>query len=61
VTELRAQGYSVLDEDVARLSAFPHKHLNVHGLYSFRLPELGGACRSLGDPETTDEENKRAA
>jgi TnpA family transposase len=59
LTELRAQGYPVLDEDVARLSAYPRKHINVHGHYSFRLPELGGAWRPLRDPENTDpgEEN----
>jgi Tn3 transposase DDE domain len=37
LTELRAQGYPVLDEDVARLSAYPRKHINVHGRSNERL------------------------
>lgn len=47
-------GYPVLDDDVARLSAYPRKHINVHGHYSFRLPELGGAWRPLRDPDHHD-------
>jgi hypothetical protein len=54
LTELRAQGYPVLDEDVACLSAYPRKHINVHGHYSFKLPELGGAWRPLRDPDHRD-------
>ncbi|MGH3193346.1 MAG: Tn3 family transposase, partial [Streptosporangiaceae bacterium] len=50
---LRAQGYPVLDEDVARLSAYVRKHINVHGHYSFRLPDLGGTWRRLRDPGHT--------
>ncbi len=38
LTGLPAQGYPVLDEDVARLSAYPRKHINVHGQYSFMPP-----------------------
>jgi hypothetical protein len=53
LTELRAQDYPVLDDD-ARLSAYPCKHINVHGHYSFRLPELGGAWRPLRDPDHHD-------
>ena len=51
---LRAQGYPVLDEDVARLSAYVRKHINVHGHYSFRLPDLGGTWRPLRDPDHTN-------
>jgi hypothetical protein len=40
--QLRAQGYPARDEDVARLSPFTRKHINVHGRYSFYRPELGG-------------------
>lgn len=54
--QLRAAGYPVLDEDVARLSPFVRKHLNVHGRYSFALPELGGGLRELRDSETPEEE-----
>ncbi len=35
LNRLRAQGYPVRDEDVARLSPFMRKHINVHGKYSF--------------------------
>jgi hypothetical protein len=40
VRQLRAQGYPVLDEDLARLSPFVSSHLGVHGTYSFVLPDL---------------------
>ncbi|MEU7898602.1 Tn3 family transposase [Nonomuraea sp. NPDC049152] len=53
---LRAQDYPVLDEDVARLSAYVRKHINVHGHYSFQLPDLGGTWRPLRDPDQTDDE-----
>jgi TnpA family transposase len=49
--QLRAQGYPVRDEDVARLSPFVRSHLNVHGKYSFSLPELLGGRRALRDPD----------
>ncbi|WP_458687573.1 Tn3 family transposase [Nocardia tengchongensis] len=52
VTELRAQGYPVLDEDMARLSAFIRTHLGLDGHYSFVLPDLGGRPRPLRDPDT---------
>ena len=48
--ELRAQGRTVLDADVARLSPFVRQHLNVHGKYSFLLPELVAGLRALRDP-----------
>ena len=54
LAELRAQGYPVLDEDIARLSAYMRKHINVHGHYSFRLPDLGGTGRPLRDPDHVD-------
>jgi hypothetical protein len=48
---LRAQGYPVLDEDVARLSPFVREHVNVAGKYHFLLPDLGeGVIRQLRDP-----------
>ncbi|MEV8634204.1 transposase [Streptosporangium sp. NPDC051023] len=50
VTQLRAQGFDVRDEDVARLSPFIHAHVNMLGRYSFALPELPGGLRPLGDP-----------
>ncbi|MGH9222730.1 MAG: Tn3 family transposase, partial [Acidimicrobiales bacterium] len=42
LAKLRAEGYPVRDEDVARLSPYVRRHLNVHGHYSFQLPELAG-------------------
>lgn len=58
--QLRASGYRVLDEDVARLSPFVFKHLNVHGHYFFILPDLPGGVRELRDPEAADEEDDEA-
>ena len=54
--QLRAQGQPVADEDIARLSPFVRHHLNVHGKYSFLLPELPGGLRPLGDSESDDGE-----
>ncbi|MEV0395305.1 Tn3 family transposase [Polymorphospora rubra] len=56
IKQLRASGYPVLDADVARLSPYLRKHINVHGQYSFKLPELGGARRTLRDPDAGDED-----
>ncbi|HEY6798466.1 MAG TPA: Tn3 family transposase [Kineosporiaceae bacterium] len=44
---LRAAGYPVRDADAARLSAYQHAHVEVHGHYSFTLPDLGGRRRPL--------------
>ncbi len=43
VRQLRAQGYPVREEDMARLSPFVSRHLGVHGTYSFVLPDLAPA------------------
>jgi len=40
----------VLDQDAARLSPLSDTHLNVHGSYSFTLPNLAGRLRPLRDP-----------
>ena len=37
--KLRAQGYEIRDEDVARLSRLIRKHINLLGRYDFDLPE----------------------
>jgi hypothetical protein len=52
--QLRAQGRDVRDEDVARLSPFVRHHLNVHGKYSFLLPEFTTGLRALRNPEDDD-------
>ncbi|MGP4001775.1 Tn3 family transposase [Streptomyces sp. 8N706] len=44
VTQLRANGFDVRDEGVARLSPFVRHHITMHGRYSFQLPELPVAC-----------------
>ncbi len=51
LARLRASGYPVGEEDVARLSAYVRRHLNVHGHYSFQLPELAAGRRPLRDPD----------
>ncbi|MEU4220238.1 Tn3 family transposase [Actinoplanes sp. NPDC026623] len=48
---LRGQGYA----DAARLSAYQHKHINVHGHYEFALPDLGCQRRPLRDPDRVEE------
>jgi hypothetical protein len=57
LAQLRARGHLVADDDVARLSPFPRKHINVHGTYTFALPDLPGGLRVLRDPDTAQEED----
>lgn len=48
VTQLRADGFEVREEDVARLSPFVRHHSNMPGpRYSFSLP--GGTPRTTSD------------
>jgi len=55
---IRAQGYPVLEEDMARLSLFVRRHLGVHGTYSFVLPDLApGAIRELRKPDASDDDD----
>ncbi|MFH9677364.1 Tn3 family transposase [Streptomyces sp. NPDC017405] len=56
VNQLRADGFEVRDENVARLSPFVRHHINMLGRYSFQLPDLPGGLRPLRDPGTPDEE-----
>jgi TnpA family transposase len=64
LNQLRAQGYPVRDEDVARLSPFMRKHINVHGKYSFTPVGPAGpvkgatATRQLRDPDTRDQDEE---
>lgn len=55
LTEFRADGFEVRDEDVARLSPFVRDHINVLGRYSFQLPDLPGGMRPLRDPDTAED------
>ncbi|RFA17621.1 DDE transposase [Subtercola boreus] len=54
LTSLREQSYPMLDADVVRLSAYVRRHINVHGHYSFQLPDLAGGRRTLRDPDQHD-------
>jgi hypothetical protein len=56
VTQLRADGFDVRDEDVTRLSPFVRHHVNMLGRYSFRLPDLPGGMRPLRAPDAIDDE-----
>ncbi len=59
ITQLKAQGYPVREEDAARLSPFVRKHLGVHGTYSFAPPDLEpGAIRELRDPDAPDDDEE---
>lgn len=59
VHQLKAQGYPVRGEDIARLSPFVRTHLSVHGTYSFVLPAMEpGTIRELRDPDATDEDDE---
>jgi hypothetical protein len=59
VAKLRADGFEIREEDVARLSPFVRHHINMLGRYSFQLPELPGRMRTLRDPNAADEERPR--
>jgi TnpA family transposase len=52
LNQLRAEGYPVKDEDVARLSPLLHEHINMLGRYSFSVPEAvtKGELRPLRNP-----------
>jgi TnpA family transposase len=50
--QLRAEGYEVKEEDVARLSPLIFEHINMLGRYSFTVPEevARGELWALRDP-----------
>lgn len=47
LTHLRADGFQVREQDVARLSPFVRHHINMMGRYSFHLPDMPGGLRAL--------------
>lgn len=58
LTQLRAAGYPLVEEDVARLSPFVRKHISVIGTYTFVPPDLGPTgIRDLRDPDTEDDDD----
>jgi len=56
--QLRAEGFDVRDEDVARLSPLGFDHINMLGRYAFTLPDMvaRGELRPLRDPRIRDNE-----
>jgi hypothetical protein len=58
LNQLRAEGYDVRDEDVARLSSLGHEHVIMLGRYAFTLPDTvaRGELRPLRDPRSTGDE-----
>ena len=57
--QLRADGFDVCDEDVARLSPLGFDHINMLGRYAFILSDqlARAELRPLRDPEIADEES----
>jgi len=53
IKQLRLEGFDVRDEDIARLSPLIYEHINVHGRYSFTLPEqvARGQLRPVTKPK----------
>ena len=58
LAQLRAEGFNVRDEDVARLSPLGYELINVLGRYAFTLPETvaRGQLRPLRDPRSATDE-----
>ncbi len=53
--QLKAGGYPLAEEHIARLSPFVRHHINVIGTYSFAQPDLGPAgIRQLRNPDEPD-------
>ncbi len=52
--QLRAEGYPIVEADMARLSPHIHAHINMLGRYSFAVPEsvARGELRPLRNPAT---------
>jgi uncharacterized protein (DUF2461 family) len=57
--QLRAEGFKVRDEDVARLCPLGFEHINMLGRYAFTLPDIvaRGELRPLRNPATADDED----
>jgi len=57
LNQLRAEGFDVRDEDVARLSPLGFDHINMLGRYAFILPDqiARGELRPLRDTQNTDD------
>ena len=59
LNQLRAEGFDVRAEDVARLSPLGFDHINMLGRYAFILPDqiARGELRPLRDPRNTNDES----
>ncbi len=58
LNQLRAEGFDVRDEDVARLSPLGFEHINMLGRYAFILPDqiARGELRPLRDPANLNDD-----
>ena len=58
LNQLRAEGFDVRDEDVARLSPLGFDHINMLGRYAFILPDqiARGELRPLRDPASASDD-----
>lgn len=58
--QLRAGGFNVRDEDMARLSPLGFDHINMLGRHAFTLPEkvARGELRPLRDPATANDDER---
>jgi hypothetical protein len=59
IAQLRAEGFDVRDEDLARLSPLGHEHINMLGRYAFILPEpvARGELRPLRSPASFSDDD----
>jgi hypothetical protein len=59
LNQLRAEGFDVRAENVARLSPLGFEHINMLGRYAFVLPDpiARDELRPLRDPTTMDDES----
>jgi len=62
LTRLRQDGYTVREEDVARLSPLISEHINMLGRYRFALPEelAADGFRPLKTPEAAEAAERSA-
>ena len=54
VAHLRANDHTVNNDDIAHLSPYMRRHINVQGHYTFQLPDHANNRRPLRDPNDDD-------
>lgn len=57
VTALRTERYPILEADLARLSPYVRRHINVHGRYAFPTSAAGRGLRVLRDPDADPDDD----